>query len=171
MGVDEQQIAGMPVGDDQRAARAIHHDQACKRRVVVRVDQVKDDRRRHARLAVGGQLEGRITATRKRAHVVDISRSGALVEHLNIIPPHTISFVTFFFPGHEVRLKCRAVRSEAQRYEVWPSGERGWVYQTGIEFLEVPGASPRVIGEYISDGEIDSLVSGDWIARDYETIP
>ncbi len=98
MGVDEQQIAGMPVGDDQQVGQAIHHDQVCKRRVVVRVDQVKDDRRRHARLAVGGQLEGRITATRKRAHVVDISPSGALVEHLNIIPPDTISFVTFFSP-------------------------------------------------------------------------
>lgn len=134
-------------------------------------DQVKDDRRSHARLAVGGQLEGRITVTRKRAYVVDISRTGALVEHLNIIPSNTISFVTFLFPGHEVRLMCRAVRSEAHRYEVWPSGERGWVYRTGIEFLEVPGASPRVIGEYISNGEIDSLVRGDWIARDYETIP
>lgn len=135
------------------------------------VEQAMDNRRRHGRLAVGGRLEGRITATRKKASVVDISRGGVLVEHLNIIPPESISFVTLFFPGQDVRLKCRAVRSAAHRYEVWPSGDRGWVYRTGLEFLEAPGASPRVIGEYLSDGEIVSLVRGDWIAKDFEDIP
>ncbi|MFQ5988966.1 MAG: PilZ domain-containing protein [Candidatus Methylomirabilales bacterium] len=137
----------------------------------MRVEHIIDNRRRHARLAVGGRLEGRISATRKRAHVVDISRGGALVEHLNIVSPQSISFLVLFFPEHEVRLKCRALRSQAHRYEVWPSGERGWVYRTALEFLEAPGASPRVIGEYISDGEIDSLIRGDWIAKDFEEIP
>lgn len=137
----------------------------------MRVEHIIDERRSHNRLAVGGRLEARISATRKRAYVVDISRGGALVEHLNIVPPQSISFLTLFFPEHEVRLKCRAIRLQAHRYEVWPSGERGWVYRTAVEFLEAPGASPQVIGEYISDGEIDSLIRGDWIARDFEEIP
>lgn len=121
------------------------------------VESIKNDRRRYARWDVAGQLEGRITATRKRAQVVDVSRGGALVEHVNIVPPQTISFVTLFFPANDLRLKCRAVRSAAHRYEVWPSGERGWVYRTGIEFLEAPGISPRVIQEYLPDGDIHSL--------------
>lgn len=135
------------------------------------VEHVKNDRRRYARWAVGGQLEGRITATRKRAHVVDISRGGALIEHVNIVSPQTISFVTLFFPGNDLRLKCRAVRSQARRYEVRPNGERGWVYRTGLQFLEVPGASPRVIEQYLVDGDVEPPVRGDWITKDFEDIP
>lgn len=120
------------------------------------MQHTKNDRRRYARWALGGQLEGRITVTRRRAQIVDISRGGALVEHMNVVPLQTISFVTLFFPGNDLRLKCRAVRSQARCYEVRPTGERGWVYRTGLEFLEAPGVSPRVIEEYLVDGEIAS---------------
>jgi len=171
VGVDIQQVAGVPVEDDQRVGERTHCCEAYRKGVVVPVEDITNDRRRHTRWDVGGQLEGRVTATRKRAQVVDISRGGALVEHLNIVPPQTISFVILFFPTNDLRLKCRAVRSAAHRYEVWPSGERGWVYRTGLEFLEARGASPRVIEEYLPDGDIDAPLSEAWIAKEFGGIP
>lgn len=81
--------------------------------------------------------------------VVDVSTGGALIEHPNIVRPGTICSLTLSLPRENVSLKCRVVRSGIYGQEVWPTGERNYIYRTGLELLELSDASQGLIGEYI----------------------
>ena len=77
--------------------------------------------------------------------VIDISLGGALIEHTSPVEPGVISFLNVLFPGHEVILKSRVVRSAIYRSEVRATGGHGHVYRTGLEFLDISEASLRLI--------------------------
>lgn len=94
---------------------------------------------------------GRIDAT-QRVSFVDISLGGALIEHSTMVQPGMISFLTLSLSGEEEALKCRVVRSAVHRYEIEPTGERGLVYRSGVEFLDTSEVSLRLI-----DKSIESL--------------
>ncbi len=115
------------------------------------LDPSNGKRRRYRRWLVGGRLPTRVGGIPK-VSLVDISLGGALVEHSNLIRPGTISFLILSFQRQEEVLKCRVVRSVGHRYEVWPSGERDLVYQTGLEFVNLSEASLKLI-----DKSIESL--------------
>jgi len=105
-------------------------------------------RRRYRRWDAGGRLAGWIDATHEAAFV-NISLGGALIEHANVIRPGSIAFLTLAFQGQEAGLKCRVVRSEVHRYGVRPTEERHLVYRSGLEFVDTPEASLRVIDKTI----------------------
>lgn len=105
--------------------------------------------RRHRRWNVGGRLVGRI-GMRHTVSFIDISLGGALIEHSNVVQPGTISLLTLSFSGEEEALRCRVVRSLVHRYEVLPTGERGLVYRSGVEFLDASETSIRLIDKSIT---------------------
>src|SRR3990172_5689637 len=105
-------------------------------------------RRRYRRWIIRGGLSGCIDAS-PEASFVHISLGGALIEHLNLIRPGSIAFLTVAFQGQETGLKCRVVRSEVHRYGVRPTEDRHLVYRSGLEFLGTSEASLRVIDKTI----------------------
>lgn len=105
-------------------------------------------RRRYRRWNIQGGLSGWIDAAHEAAFV-NISLGGALIEHANMIRPGSIAFLTLAFQGQEAGLKCRVVRSEVYRYGVRPTQERHLVYRSGLEFVDTPEASLRVIDKTI----------------------
>lgn len=112
------------------------------------MEQAKWDRRRFRRWRARGWLTGWIGDGLK-VSVTDISKAGALIEHPATIRLGTICVLTLSLRGEKARVKCRVVRSAIYRYEAWPSGERNYVYRTGLELLDVPEASLQVIGGYL----------------------
>ncbi len=108
----------------------------------------KEDRRRSIRCAVEERTAGRITAIYE-ASLINISVSGALIEHSDLVRPGPLSVLTFVVRGQEVSLRCRVVRSAVLRSEVQADGEHELVYRTGLEFLDTPEDSLRLIDEFI----------------------
>jgi hypothetical protein len=105
-------------------------------------------RRRYRRWNIRGGLSGWIDAAHEAAFV-NISLGGALIEHANMIRPGSTAFLTVAFQGQEAGLKCRVVRSEVYRYGVRPTQERHLIYRSGLEFVDTPEASLRVIDKTI----------------------
>jgi hypothetical protein len=114
----------------------------------VAIEQPKGDQRRHPRWGVRGRLTGRVGNIPKVA-VVDISLGGAMIEHPSLFQSGAVMVVNLLFPGHEVGLKCRVIRSDPHGYEVLPTGTRDLLHRTGLEFLDISEASQRVINGYI----------------------
>jgi len=108
----------------------------------------KEDRRGNIRCAVEEQTPGRITAIYD-AFLINVSMSGALMEHSDLVRLGTLSVLTFSIQGQKVSLKCRVVRSAVHRTEVRTEGERELIFRTGLEFLDAPEDSLRLIAEYI----------------------
>jgi len=104
--------------------------------------------RRHIRWTVEERTEGRITAIYK-AFLINISQGGGLIEHMDLVRPGTLSFLTLRIHKQEVNLRCRVVHSVVHGSEVQPDGERDLIYRTGLQFLDPSEDSLRLIGEYI----------------------
>jgi len=102
-----------------------------------------EDRRLQPRSAVGSQLAARINYIYE-ASVINISASGAMIEHMNHVRPGTVSFVTLLFHVKPVALKCLVVRSVVHRYEVGLAGERELIYRTGLQFVDALAGTPSL---------------------------
>ncbi len=74
----------------------------------------KEDRRRSIRWAAEERTAGRITAIYE-AVLINISVSGALIEHSDLVRLGTLSVLSFVVRGQEVSLRCRVVRSAVHR--------------------------------------------------------
>jgi len=95
---------------------------------------MREERRRAARRRVPTRVEGRVMAKIATA-LVDVSATGALVEHLHMMRPGSVYQVRFVAREAVVDLACRAVRSYIVRTQA--SGkESELVYRTGLEFVE-----------------------------------
>jgi hypothetical protein len=112
------------------------------------VEQMKGEKRRYPRWVVGGRLAGR-TDTFHSVSFINISLGGILIEHSDIIRPGDTSLLTLLILGREVALNCRVVRSLVHRPEIEAGGERGLIYQSGLEFLGLSEESLGLIDEYI----------------------
>lgn len=112
------------------------------------VEQARGDQRRYPRWAVGRRLTGRV-GNFPKVSVINLSLGGALIEHPSLLHPGLTLFLDLIFPGHEVGLKCRVVRSDPHGYEDLPAGGRDLVYRSGVEFVDISEASHRVINGYI----------------------
>lgn len=108
----------------------------------------KEDRRRSIRWAVEERTAGRITAIYD-ASLINISVSGALIEHSDFVRLGTLSVLTFAVRGQEVSLRCRVVRSAVHRTEVRSKGERELIFRTGLDFLDVSEDSLWLVAEYL----------------------
>jgi hypothetical protein len=106
------------------------------------------DRRHNIRWAVEEPTPGHIT-TIYEASLINISVSGALVEHSDLVRPGTLSTLTFIIQGQKVTLRCRVARSVVHRTEFRAEGEREIIFRTGLEFVDASEDSLRLIGQYI----------------------
>lgn len=106
------------------------------------------ERRHYPRSNLKGQVAGWIGVN--RVSPLDLSVGGVQIEHSGFTRPGTITFVTLFFPHHEITLKCAVVRSMVDRLVILDDGQREIVYRTGLEFLNPSEDIRRIIGGYIS---------------------
>lgn len=107
-----------------------------------------EESRHHPRWRVGEGVEGWVSPDHK-VLVLNLSLGGTLIEHLNLLLPGTLVFLTLSLPGQDVSIPCRIVRSTIHRFEVWPTGEQNRIYRTALKFLAVSEECQRLLGAYI----------------------
>jgi DNA-binding response OmpR family regulator len=120
---------------------------ARKAKLVSRPVEAGQDRRRTARvhLRVGSPAHLQL----KDVRVVDLSLSGALVEHIEPVSPGEIYRLTFPVDGQEVQVLARAIRAFAVHRVLVAGGERRVVYRTGMEFVGIEKGSAELVSAYI----------------------
>lgn len=106
------------------------------------------ERRRFSRVIVGCKTKGRVTAMHD-ASLVNISNGGVLIEHVQVVRPGTTSFLDLDLHGKRLSLRCRVARSTVHRTEVQPDGEQTLIFHTGLEFVDLPEETCRVVCDYI----------------------
>lgn len=97
----------------------------------------REERRRYPRWVIAGRFVARLTPIHD-AILIDLSPTGALVEHLDRVPPGTTVFLTLSFLENgkkKMGLRCKVVRSTAHRSEVGSNGQRDVIYRSGLEFF------------------------------------
>lgn len=106
------------------------------------------ERRRFSRVIVGYKTKGRVTAIYD-ASLLDISHGGVLIEHVQVVRPGTTSSLDLDLHGKRLSLKCRVARSVVHRTEIQPDGEQTLIYHTGLEFVDLPEETRRVVCDYV----------------------
>ncbi len=119
-------------------------------RFVKRPVAVEEERRERGRYPwfVKGEVSGRIAAAYE-ASLLNISLGGALIEHVHMVRPGTVTSLVLNMHGKAAKLSCRVARSMVSRVEAQPDGERDVIYHTGLEFLESSHESQQLISDYL----------------------
>jgi DNA-binding response OmpR family regulator len=120
----------------------------------------KRERRRAPRVRVREGSSAQLHL--KEVSLLDISLSGALVEHSEPVNPGEIYRLTFQVEGKEVQVLARAVHAFASHRETAAGGERRILYRTGMEFVGVEKGAAELIAAYIES----LLEKGDTEATD-----
>ena len=87
----------------------------------------------------------------KNVTLLDLSLSGALVEHSEPVSPGEIYRLSFLVEGKEVQVLARAIRAFARHRVVVAGGRRQIVYQTGMEFVGVEKGAAELISAYVEN--------------------
>jgi DNA-binding response OmpR family regulator len=118
---------------------------------VAKLPQPKRDAGSNRRRAGRVRMRDRSPAQLQLREVtlIDISLSGALVEHTEPVRPGEIYRLAFPIEGHQVQVLARAIRAFASHRVTVPGGERQIVYRTGMEFVGVEKGSADLISAYI----------------------
>ena len=94
------------------------------------------ERRRAPRIAVSGRLGGRARAILD-VRIVDLSLTGARIEHLNPLRPGTPCTCELPPAIGSLVLSARVVRSAVIGTEQTPSGKRLLRYESGLTFVNL----------------------------------
>ena len=105
------------------------------------------ERRRAARVRMRQDCPA--TLMLKDVKLLDISLSGALVEHSEPVNPGEIYRLCFPVEDQEVQVLARAIRAFASHRVTGAGGERRMVYRTGMEFVGVEKGAAELISAYI----------------------
>jgi DNA-binding response OmpR family regulator len=81
--------------------------------------------------------------------LIDISQSGALVEHIEPIRPGEIYRLAIGVDGQNVQVLARAMRVYASHRVTVADGERQVVYRTGMEFVGLKKEAAELIARYV----------------------
>lgn len=83
--------------------------------------------------------------TLQEAEVLDLSLSGALVEHQGVLQLGSPCFLQLMAEGERITVQCRVVHSRVSY-----SGSDGTLYyQTGLEFLDLGRGAQQSLGAFI----------------------
>jgi DNA-binding response OmpR family regulator len=82
-------------------------------------------------------------------NLIDLSQSGALVEHVEPIRPGEIYRLSLTAEGQRVQILARAMRVYASHRVTLAGGERQVVYRTGMEFVGVKKDVADIIDKHI----------------------
>ncbi len=105
------------------------------------------ERRRAARIRLRERAPGQLQL--REVDLIDISLSGALVEHTKPVRPGEIYRLSFVVNGERVQVLARAVRVFLSHRVTVAGGERQVVYRTGMEFVGVDKPTQEQITAYI----------------------
>lgn len=105
------------------------------------------DRRRGARARLRAHTPAKLQL--QDVSLIDISQSGALVEHMAPIRPGDIYHLTLTIEGQDVPVVARAMRAYASHRVTVAGGERHVVYRTGIEFVGLKKDAAHLIEHYV----------------------
>jgi hypothetical protein len=82
-------------------------------------------------------------------NLIDISQSGALMEHIEPIRPGEIYRLAVAIDGQNVQVLARAMRVYASHRVTVAGGERQVVYRTGMEFVGLKKDAAELIAGYV----------------------
>lgn len=85
----------------------------------------------------------------REVYLLDISLSGALVEHSEPVNLGEIYRLSFPVEGKEVQVLARAIRAFATHRVTMEGGERRVVYRTGMEFVGLEEGVSKLISDYV----------------------
>ncbi len=105
------------------------------------------ERRRAARVRMPNHAPGLLQ--HREVTLIDISLSGALVEHTRPVRPGEIYRLSFVAKAERVQVLARAVRVFLGHRITLAGGERQAVYRTGMEFVGVDKPTQDRIAAYI----------------------
>lgn len=107
-----------------------------------------EERRRTPRILLREPVGGTIL-TSVEATIVNVSTTGALLEHAHLVRIGQPYVLVVALSPREVRLRCRIVRSGI--HEVRPRGAREpvLVYRTGVEFVDAEAEDLQLLQEWI----------------------
>jgi two-component system OmpR family response regulator len=135
--------------DLEALARAVEH--VLRKGAVSKLPPAKEvskDRRRSARVRMRAETPAQLHLM--EVNLVDLSLSGALVEHTEPVRPGEIYRLSFPVSGKEVHVLARAVRAFASHRVTVAGGERKVVYRTGMEFVGVEKSAADAIAAYVN---------------------
>ena len=107
-----------------------------------------EERRRTPRIFLQEPVGGTI-ATSVETTLVNLSTTGALLEHAHAVRIGQTYILVVPLSPQEVRLRCRVVRTGIHHTRGRGAGEQVLLYRTGVEFLEAPAESLQVLQEWI----------------------
>ena len=84
------------------------------------------------------------------ATLLDISLSGALVEHAVRVRPGQVYRLAIPIEGRPVQLQAQAVRAFVSHLVRLTGGQRQVVYRTGLEFMGVEAGVARLLSAHIN---------------------
>jgi hypothetical protein len=82
-------------------------------------------------------------------NLIDLSESGALVEHIDPIRPGEIYRLALTLDGQNVQVLARAMRVFASHRLTVTGGERQVVYRTGMEFVGLKKEAASRIASHV----------------------
>ena len=106
------------------------------------------ERRKNPRFTVGARTKGRMSVG-DEVFLLNISFTGAMVEHTGVVRPGTMSSLDLELRQTTLSLRCRVVWSKVARQEPNLDGKEVTIYQTGLEFLDALEENRQVICDYI----------------------
>lgn len=112
--------------------------------------------RRAPRVNVYGKMQGNVSA-KIEARLVDLSTTGARLEHSHVLHPGIIYVLTLPIGGRQLSLKSRVVWSSVSGSLKSLEGETLLLYHSGIEFVDLSDADRDHIADTIASlGQGDS---------------
>ncbi len=109
---------------------------------------MEEDRRRHARVPVPGRLQDSLALWRG-LRVLDLSETGALIEHEEPLVLGEACLLALRLGGVELRLQARVVWSHVHRLTPTPES-REVRYRSGLEFTQVPADARDQIERFLA---------------------
>jgi DNA-binding response OmpR family regulator len=105
------------------------------------------ERRRAPRARLRERTEAQLQL--RDVTLVDISLSGALVEHTEPVRPGEIYRLAVTFDDAKLQILARAMRVFASHRVTMAGGERQVVYRTGMEFVGVKKEAAELIAKHV----------------------
>ena len=109
---------------------------------------MQEDRRRRLRVPVPEQLQVSL-ALWGGIRVLDLSETGALIEHVEPLVLGAACLLALRLGGAELRLPARVVWSQVHSLTPTPRSEEVR-YRSGLEFIEIPAGAKAQIGRFLA---------------------
>jgi hypothetical protein len=91
----------------------------------------------------------RVTLQLRETRLIDLSVSGALIEHSIPVRIGNLYRISIPVEGHQVQVSARAIRAYASHFITGEDGEKHVVYRTGMVFVKLERDAARRLAAYV----------------------